>query len=508
MRISYKIYFIVLLCLCSFSVYSQINCSVPQPPVFTTVSVRPETGKTELNWTLSQSSGIAAYLVYVYKNENGIPRGDIVDTIWNPSATYYEFFNPAYKYDSVSYVVASYRLSGIPGLPGCPSPFSNILITIFTSVSLDTCNRKLNINWNSYSPEPLPVLNYSVLYSVNGGNYYELDVVSPETNSITLTDFTNDSEYCFVIRANLEGGKFSTSNSACIFTRMQKTPQWINADYATVNEDEEISLRFTIDPDSEISLFRLERKSGETGNYQQIAMITPDNSEPGKVSFTDKNADLNIINYYRLSAINNCNLQSGTSNIASNIVLNANGEGSSVRLSWNKYRTWLGSVSEYRLFMDTGNGFNEEAILGPTDTVYSVSIPDIMYRIKGGKVCFFVKAVEKSNPFGISGESNSEQACFQVDEVITVPNVFTPDGDSRNDLFRPVITFMPTDYHLIISNRQSRILFDTKDYTEAWDGSDNGNPLPEGVYLWILKVTSSSGKTYTRTGTVTLFKNR
>jgi gliding motility-associated-like protein len=91
-------------------------------------------------------------------------------------------------------------------------------------------------------------------------------------------------------------------------------------------------------------------------------------------------------------------------------------------------------------------------------------------------------------------------------ENITVPNVFTPDNDLINDLFRPVLSFTPKNYHLIISDRKGTVLFESADYLEEWDGSKKGNPQSETVCLWFLKVTTPSGKTISKTGTVTLIK--
>ena len=107
----------------AYNAFSQTGCTVPLPPVLTTVSVQPETGKTDLIWSLSPSSDIAAYIVYTYKAPDGLP----LDTIWNPSATSYTVSSTGTKYFSISYVVTAYRLSGVPGENGCTSPLSNVL---------------------------------------------------------------------------------------------------------------------------------------------------------------------------------------------------------------------------------------------------------------------------------------------------------------------------------------------------------------------------------------------
>ena len=97
---------------------------------------------------------------------------------------------------------------------------------------------------------------------------------------------------------------------------------------------------------------------------------------------------------------------------------------------------------------------------------------------------------------------------LQLQRIITVPNLFTPDGDLVNDLFKPVLSFTPENYHLIISDRNGKIVFETRNDSDEWDGSMNGDQLPQGVYLWFLKVTGPSGKMVSKTGTITIVRNR
>jgi gliding motility-associated-like protein len=130
-----------------------------------------------------------------------------------------------------------------------------------------------------------------------------------------------------------------------------------------------------------------------------------------------------------------------------------------------------------------------------------------MYDITGSEVCFYISASETSNPYGVSGQSLSSKICSYPTEVITVPNVFTPNNDLVNDFFKPVLSFTPVDYHLIISDRKGKILFETRDYHSEWGGSQNGDPEPQGVFLWFLKVTTPSGKIISKTGTLTIVRS-
>jgi gliding motility-associated-like protein len=490
--------FIVILSLWSHETFAQVNCITdpPLPPVLTTVSVQPETGYFVLTWALSTSPDIAGYVIYTYKNGDGFA----IDTVWDPVAKSFvvsDINSAASKYMVDSFVVSSIRK------PRCTSIFSNVLNSIFEQASIDTCLRKINIKWNSYRSVPLRVSNYSILLSVNGGSYSTLGTIGPTESSFTLNDYLFDSDYCFVVRANLENGLVSTSNKSCLSTKMQHPPAWINADQATIDPAGKIALSFTIDPSSQITQFSLERKTGNNGTFQEISRPL---SSGGKIAFTDMKADPEMINYYRLSAVNSCNLPIVTSNLASNMVLSLERSGDNIILSWNSYKKWEGNVSSYLLFTDTGNGFFQDKDVPASDSVLVLGYQQIMYQVSGNKVCFFVRASEASNPHGISGVSVSSSICTDPTEIITVPNLFTPDNDLKNDLFRPVLSFTPSDYHLIISNRLGKVLFETRDYKAEWDGTQNGSPQPQEVYLWFVKLTTPSGKVITRTGTITIVR--
>lgn len=499
LQVKLKILFTLLLTLVLIfsgrSAYCQVDEEPPNPPVLRLVTINQVSGNTELTWMPSDSPDVAGYVIYLFKGGEGFA----IDTIFNPSATFYSVLRQGTQYFSESFVVAALDFAGNV------SPLSNELTTLHTEVQIDSCNRKVILSWNKYISEPVKVTGYDVLISIDGGPFTNNTHLPSDSSAFVITNFLNGAEYCIIIKALLEGNAISSSNLSCLMTRIQNPPEWINADFATVTPTGEISLEFTIDPASEIDLFSLERKSGQSGIFQQIAQIR---ISTGSITFNDKNADIDIVNFYRLSAINNCNTVAVLSNLASNIVLKTMGTGNEIILTWNRYKEWAGSVSGYRVYMDTGDGFTEEAQLEPGDTVYSVSVPELMFKVKEGSVCFYVNASEQSNPFGINSESSSNRACFKIDEVITVPNIFTPDGDLKNDLFRPVLTFKPDDYHLIISSRQGKVLFESRDYNESWNGTDHGIPVSGGVYIWVLKVKTPDGRNISRTGTLTLFKNR
>jgi gliding motility-associated-like protein len=475
----------------------QVNCTVPLAPILTSVSVIPETGNVNLRWNPSPSDNISAYIVYYYSPEND---GWIAleDTIWNPSARSYTYTNPIANLKSMRFVVAAYRNSLVAGRAGCPSELSNSLNTIHSESSIDTCNKQITFNWNSYSDRPIDITGYDILVSKDGNILSPVYHTGKDSRSFTVTDFTTGSNYCFVIRATLVDGMYSSSNKTCLSSTMQKAPEWINADYATVDENHNINLSFTIDPLSEIKSFVLEKKTGSNAYVKLTDAISKNN----QVTFTDVKPDLTNINNYRLSAINGCKVPVIFSSNVSNIVLNHEQNSGNLMFSWNQPWMTSGGVL-YNLFIDTGAGFQERSS-DISDTIQTIDLKNIIYEISSDKLCIYVQANEYGNEFGINSQTKSATICEDLIENITVPNLFTPDNDLKNDHFRPVLSFTPTDYKLIISDRHGKTVFQTSDFMEEWDGS--GGSGSENVFLWILNLKSPSGKTYSRTGTVTLIR--
>ena len=483
----------LLLTICPYVINAQIDSIRIIRPVLNQVSVQPETGFTELSWAYIPSAFVAGFRMLYYINDAGFR----FKTLWSPSTLKYVDSSRIAGSRSVSYQIEAIDNSGNP------SQLSNILNTIFSEASVDTCNKKILVKWNIYPSSPIKVTGYSILFSVNGGNLLEAGKIGSDKNSFTLANFANNADYCFIVRADLEGGIFSTSNKACLRTKMQRPPDWINADYATVDEKNNISLSFSVDPLSEINTFRLERKTENETDFSLIAQMQSGNRV---IRFTDDKADPLKRNYYRLLAINNCGNPVVISNLSCNIVPKLEKNGNIIKLIWNPYKFWLGKVSGYKIYVNTGNGFHEESFVQSGDTSYTLNYSSLMYDITGNNLCFYLGASETANPYGITGVTGSVPVCTEIIENITVPNAFTPNNDLINDFFKPVLSFTPEEYHLVITDRHNNILFESHDHMAQWDGKNNGSSLPDGVYLWFLKVKTPSGNQITKSGTVTIIK--
>jgi gliding motility-associated-like protein len=97
---------------------------------------------------------------------------------------------------------------------------------------------------------------------------------------------------------------------------------------------------------------------------------------------------------------------------------------------------------------------------------------------------------------------------IEQDYVLYVPTAFSPNGDGKNETFKPEGEGI-TDFKMYIFDRWGNKIFTTDDIDIGWDGRRNnkgGDALQEDVYVWKidLRNVSHQGKTYS--GTVTLLK--
>ncbi len=87
-----------------------------------------------------------------------------------------------------------------------------------------------------------------------------------------------------------------------------------------------------------------------------------------------------------------------------------------------------------------------------------------------------------------------------------VPNGFTPNGDGQNDIFRAIpVGFANTTYFRVF-NRNGLLVFETNQYLKGWDGTYNGKPQPNGIYVWTVAGTDKDFKRVELKGTVNLLR--
>jgi gliding motility-associated-like protein len=89
---------------------------------------------------------------------------------------------------------------------------------------------------------------------------------------------------------------------------------------------------------------------------------------------------------------------------------------------------------------------------------------------------------------------------------IYVPNAFTPNGDGKNDIFRPVPVGISSFRYFRVYNRDGELMYQTSQPFAGWDGNFHGKPAQEGTYVWEVAGTDYNKKPVIKKGTVVLIR--
>lgn len=95
---------------------------------------------------------------------------------------------------------------------------------------------------------------------------------------------------------------------------------------------------------------------------------------------------------------------------------------------------------------------------------------------------------------------------------LTMPNVFSPNGDGVNDSFGPIFTGEPIDFIMEIRNRWGQRVFTSFKAGSRWNGRGEGGILPAGTYFWTIEYgnrrNDGSISQEKKSGSVTLLGSR
>jgi gliding motility-associated-like protein len=88
-----------------------------------------------------------------------------------------------------------------------------------------------------------------------------------------------------------------------------------------------------------------------------------------------------------------------------------------------------------------------------------------------------------------------------TDSCLVITNALTPNGDGINDTWILGGLEFFTDASVYVHNRWGQLVFSSKGYSQPWDGTYLGRPLPIGDYYFSIEFTGDKERI---TGTVTI----
>jgi gliding motility-associated-like protein len=139
-------------------------------------------------------------------------------------------------------------------------------------------------------------------------------------------------------------------------------------------------------------------------------------------------------------------------------------------------------------------GLNNPNIAGPVATL-------------DGNPEYVTYMVTVTDQAGCFDTSSITIRVYKTGPDIFVPTGFTPDGNGRNDVFRPIYVGMKTIDYFKVYNRWGKLIYsNNKNDGQGWDGTINGIKQNTGTFIWMVKATDIIDKVHFKKGTVVLIR--
>ena len=92
----------------------------------------------------------------------------------------------------------------------------------------------------------------------------------------------------------------------------------------------------------------------------------------------------------------------------------------------------------------------------------------------------------------------------EKESTILLPNIFTPNGDGKND-FLSIKIGEVTEFSVVILNQANKVIFTSNDPNFSWDGlATNGELSPAGTYVYYISAKDLNGKLLTKYSSLTI----
>ena len=119
--------------------------------------------------------------------------------------------------------------------------------------------------------------------------------------------------------------------------------------------------------------------------------------------------------------------------------------------------------------------------------------------------------IEQQNPI-IRNNTTSTSEIVSKPEIkiqeneptILLPNIFTPNGDGKND-FLSIKIGEVTEFSVVILNQANKVIYTSNDPNFSWDGITlEGEIAPSGNYVYYISAKEQSGKILTKYSNLTI----
>ena len=141
-----------------------------------------------------------------------------------------------------------------------------------------------------------------------------------------------------------------------------------------------------------------------------------------------------------------------------------------------------------------GNTYLNDVHLQNPIAIFPASVDSITYSVKAFTIenCFALDTIKVK--------------IFKTIPSIFIPSAFTPNGDTKNDIIKPICVGITKLDYFNIYNRWGQLLFTTSQINKGWDGAFNGTAQATGTFVYTVQGLDYLGNIITKKGTLVLIR--
>ncbi|MCB0628174.1 MAG: gliding motility-associated C-terminal domain-containing protein [Lewinella sp.] len=467
---------------------------IPDPGPIKVVTVVDES-TVRIDWSSSPSPEVIGYIV---SRQNALGT-TILDTVYNSFS--YTDINASPADQSETYFVVALDPCGNVSL--VPDPHKTILLELG---SVDSCSQAITLNWSAYINWPNGVDRYEILVSETAptenrpGSFGLVAAVDDAQPSYTFVDAVDGRNFFFKIRGVEEDtNEESFSNEIMVTVGAVQAVQDLVLESTQVGPDN-ITVQWQLQPQvPTASAMLLRSEDGMT--FSPVSDIDP--TAGLYVDMTSLGNQKPVS--YRIEAVDQCGNEI-VSNAISTIYISGEPNGNNNEVTWTAYYNEAGQALSYELYRATVGGATTLLATNPSTTLNFSDPVDLTDPAQTTK-CYSITAntqVTLSSQV-VTAFSTSNIVCLEQSAQLFIPNAFVPDGVNR--IFKPILQFGGTqEYLMTIYDRYGGVVFESRELTTGWDGKKNGRPLPQGMYVYLIRMKQGSGQEIEKKGMVMLLR--
>lgn len=459
------------------SLHSDTINNIP-PPKIPISYVTVENNDVRIVWEESKDARVEGYIIYKATPSGTIP----IDTVYNGSS--YIDKNAAVNEQSEYYYVLSIDKCGNPGL------FDIVHRTILLDAEIGICSRTITLHWNPYEGWGDELESYRI-YQVDpmSGDEKLIGTTSPDSLSFTVPDIIDMKEYCFLVRAmHSDGNRASASQVLCLKPDIAQGILYNNIYKVSVMLDGTVEVYWEWNTDAQVEEGHVQSTQVSTGgevqrfpfnnlgNIMDNGMITDDINKAGAGAIS-----------YEVITTDVCDSVFKSKDVSSLYLNVQTMPDFNIGMNWTAFTVEKASSIRYFIERIVNNAVVETIPLTGSDSLSSYKYPYEPNNLEIYSSCYrlgvhYTYTYEDGSREQLTMYSNLACPAFEI--KVQVPNAMVYHG--VNDRFQPLFLTpnLIDEYTLEVYSRYGQKVFSTHDINMGWNGTMNGQAMPQGVYIY------------------------